>query len=63
MTGIAPLLQSQDESGVLGLTIGDLIANLLVSEPRRERRAARMLVHMRTAQTAIFLQSLIVPFT
>ena len=29
MTGIAPLLQSQDEPGVLGLMIGDLIANLL----------------------------------
>jgi hypothetical protein len=62
MTGIAPLLQSQDEPGILGLMIG-LIANLLVSEPRRERRAARMLVHMRTAQRAIFLRGLIVPFT
>jgi hypothetical protein len=48
MTGIAPLLQSQDEPGILGLMIG-LIANLLVSELRRERRAARKLVHMRTA--------------
>ena len=65
MTGIAPLLQSQleDEPGILGLMIGDLVANLLVSEPRREKRAARMLVHMRTAQRAIFLRGLIVPFT
>jgi hypothetical protein len=65
MTGIAPLLQSQleDEPGILGLMIGDLIANLLVSEPRREKRAARMLVHMRTAQRVIFLRGLIVPFT
>ncbi|KAH9046970.1 ARM repeat-containing protein [Lactarius deliciosus] len=64
-TVIARLLQNQDESG--GLVIGDLIIHLF-------RRAGEsmlpvlpdllqaMLVRMRTAQTATFLQSLIVPF-
>lgn len=65
LTVIARLLQSQDESG--GLVIGDLIIHLF-------RRAGEsvlpvlpdllqaMLVRMQTAQTASFLQSLIVPF-
>jgi hypothetical protein len=65
LTVIARLLQSQDESG--GLVIGDLIIHLF-------RRAGEsvlpvlpdllqaMLVRMQTAQTATFLQSLIVPF-
>jgi hypothetical protein len=64
-TVIARLLQNQDESG--GLVIGDLIIHLF-------RRAGEgvlpvlpdllhaMLACMRTAQTATFLQSLIVPF-
>ena len=64
-TVIARLLQNQDESG--GLVIGDLIIHLF-------RRAGdgvlpvlpdllhAMLVRMRTAQTATFLQSLIIPF-
>ncbi|KAH8992921.1 ARM repeat-containing protein, partial [Lactarius akahatsu] len=64
-TVIARLLQNQDESG--GLVIGDLIIHLF-------RRAGEsvlpvlpdllqaMLVRMRTAQTATFLQSLVVPF-
>jgi hypothetical protein len=64
-TVIARLLQNQDESG--GLVIGDLIIHLF-------RRAGdsvlpvlpdllhAMLVRMRTAQTATFLQSLVVPF-
>jgi hypothetical protein len=64
-TVIARLLQSRDESG--GLVIGDLIIHLF-------RRAGEsvlpvlpdllqaMLVRMQTAQTATFLQSLIVPF-
>ncbi|KAH9973321.1 ARM repeat-containing protein [Lactifluus volemus] len=62
---IARLLQNQDESG--GLVIGDLIIHLF-------RRAGEsvlpvlpdllqaMLVRMQTAQTATFLQSLIIPF-
>ncbi len=62
---IARLLQNQDESG--GLVIGDLIIHLF-------RRAGEsvlpvlpdllqaMLVRMRTAQTATFLQSLVIPF-
>jgi hypothetical protein len=65
LTVIARLLQSQDESG--GLVIGDLIIHLF-------RRAGEsvlpvlpdllqaMLVRMQTAQTATFLQSLIIPF-
>jgi hypothetical protein len=64
-TVIARLLQNQDESG--GLVIGDLIIHLF-------RRAGEgvlpvlpdllhaMLARMRTAQTATFLQSLIIPF-
>lgn len=64
-TVIARLLQNQDESG--GLVIGDLIIHLF-------RRAGEgvlpvlpdllqaMLVRMRSAQTATFLQSLVVPF-
>ena len=64
-TVIARLLQSRDESG--GLVIGDLIIHLF-------RRAGEsvlpvlpdllqaMLVRMQTAQTATFLQSLIIPF-
>ena len=64
-TVIARLLQSQDESG--GLVLGDLIIHLF-------RRAGdsvlpvlpdllhAMLERMRTAQTATFLQSLVVPF-
>ena len=64
-TVIARLLQNQDESG--GLVIGDLIIHLF-------RRAGEgvlpvlpdllqaMLVRMRTAQTATFLQSLVIPF-
>jgi importin-9 len=63
-TVIARLLQSEDESG--GLVIGDLIIHLF-------RRAGEsvlpvlpdllqaMLVRMKTAQTATFLQSLIIP--
>ncbi|KAI9510750.1 ARM repeat-containing protein [Russula earlei] len=66
LTVIARLLQNQDESG--GLVIGDLIIHLF-------RRAGEsvlpvlpdllqaMLVRMQTAQTATFLQSLIIPFT
>ncbi|KAI0281277.1 ARM repeat-containing protein [Russula aff. rugulosa BPL654] len=65
LTVIARLLQGQDESG--GLVIGDLIIHLF-------RRAGEsvlpvlpdllqaMLVRMQTAQTASFLQSLIIPF-
>ncbi|KAI0253279.1 ARM repeat-containing protein [Lactifluus subvellereus] len=65
LTVIARLLQNQDESG--GLVIGDLIIHLF-------RRAGEsvlpvlpdllqaMLVRMQTAQTATFLQSLIIPF-
>ncbi|KAI0275362.1 ARM repeat-containing protein [Gloeopeniophorella convolvens] len=62
---VARLLQNQDESG--GLVIGDLIIHLL-------RRAGEsvlpvlpdllqaMLARMQSAQTATFLQSLVVPF-
>lgn len=65
LTVIARLLQGDDESG--GLVIGDLIIHLF-------RRAGEsvlpvlpdllqaMLVRMQTAQTATFLQSLVIPF-
>ena len=64
-TVIARLLQNQDESG--GLVIGDLIIHLFRRAgdsvlPVLPDLLQAMLVRMRTAQTATFLQSLVVPF-
>ena len=65
LTVIARLLQSQDESG--GLVIGDLIIHLFRHAgesvlPVLPDLLQAMLVRMQTAQTATFLQSLIIPF-
>ncbi|KAF8262244.1 armadillo-type protein [Lactarius quietus] len=64
-TVIARLLQNQDESG--GLVIGDLIIHLFRRAgdgvlPVLPDLLQAMLVRMQTAQTATFLQSLVVPF-
>ena len=64
-TVIARLLQNQDESG--GLVIGDLIIHLFRRAgdsmlPVLPDLLQAMLVRMRTAQTATFLQSLVIPF-
>jgi importin-9 len=65
LTVIARLLQNQDESG--GLVIGDLIIHLFRCAgesvlPVLPDLLQAMLVRMQTAQTATFLQSLIIPF-
>ncbi|KAI0319475.1 armadillo-type protein [Amylostereum chailletii] len=62
---IARLLQNQDESG--GLVIGDLIIHLLRRAgnsvlPVLPELLQAMLSRMRAAQTATFLQSLVIPF-
>ncbi|KAH9159712.1 hypothetical protein EDB89DRAFT_1915717 [Lactarius sanguifluus] len=64
-TVIARLLQDQDELG--GLVIGDLIIHLFQCAvesvlPDLLELLQAMLVRMRTVQTAMFLQSLVVPF-
>ncbi|THH14476.1 hypothetical protein EW146_g5852 [Bondarzewia mesenterica] len=65
LTVIAKMLQSQDESG--GLVIGDLIIHLLRKAgdavlPVLPDLLEAMLGRMRTAKTASFLQSLVIPF-
>ncbi|KAF7302737.1 ARM repeat-containing protein [Mycena chlorophos] len=62
---IAKLLESQDESG--GLVIGDLIIHLLRRAgesvlPVLPQLLQAMIARMRTAKTATFTQSLVVPF-
>ncbi|KAI0325407.1 ARM repeat-containing protein [Cubamyces sp. BRFM 1775] len=62
---IAKQLQSEDESG--GLVIGDLIIHLLRRAgeavlPVLPQLLQAMVTRMRTAKTATFLQSLIIPF-
>ncbi|CDO77258.1 hypothetical protein BN946_scf184753.g8 [Trametes cinnabarina] len=62
---IAKQLQSEDESG--GLVIGDLIIHLLRRAgdavlPVLPQLLQAMITRMRTAKTATFLQSLIIPF-
>ncbi|KAI0721417.1 ARM repeat-containing protein [Cerioporus squamosus] len=62
---IAKQLQSEDESG--GLVIGDLIIHLLRRAgeavlPVLPQLLEAMIRRMRTAKTATFLQSLIIPF-
>ncbi|RPD64798.1 ARM repeat-containing protein [Lentinus tigrinus ALCF2SS1-6] len=62
---IAKQLQSEDESG--GLVIGDLIIHLLRRAgeailPVLPQLLEAMIKRMRTAKTATFLQSLIIPF-
>ncbi|KAL7284955.1 hypothetical protein ACG7TL_000044 [Trametes sanguinea] len=62
---IAKQLQSDDESG--GLVIGDLIIHLLRRAgdavlPVLPQLLQAMITRMRTAKTATFLQSLIIPF-
>ncbi|KAJ7070709.1 ARM repeat-containing protein [Mycena amicta] len=62
---IAKSLESQDESG--GLVIGDLIIHLLRRAgesvlPVLPQLLQAMIGRMRTAKTATFLQSLVVPF-
>ncbi|KAI0045675.1 ARM repeat-containing protein [Auriscalpium vulgare] len=62
---VARLLQNQDESG--GLVVGDLIIHLLRRAgdgvlPVLPELLEAMLKRMQTAQTATFLQSLVIPF-
>jgi len=62
---VARLLQSQEESG--GLFIGDLIIHLMRKAgeavlPVLPELLQAMLLRMKTAKTATFIQSLIVPF-